>query len=307
MNTLVVKTANVDFSYKKSSKQIQNLNLEIPEGSIYGFLGPNGAGKTTTIRLLLGLLKNDSGRIEIFGKTFSENRIDCLREIGALIEQPTLYSHLTAWENLKITSNYLGNKTNEEMEKVLDLVKLLHVKNTKVSEFSLGMKQRLGLANCLLGNPRFLILDEPTNGLDPKGIIEMRELIIKLNKDHGTTIFISSHLLSEIERTCTYIGIINSGRMIFQNTVQNFKEVNRGHIQLELEVENSDEVTNYIESDPTRTWDISSKILTTSVKSRQEIPSIIDNMCTSNIKIFQVKIKDNLEDLFLSLTETPSR
>lgn len=303
MNKLVVKTEHVSFSYEKTSKQIKNLNLEVPEGSIYGFLGPNGAGKTTTIRLLLGLVKHKEGKIKLFGKPFNDNRIHCLRRIGALIEHPSLYTHLTAFENLKLTANYLGNISYERIVEVLELVQLLAVKNKKVVEFSLGMKQRLGLANCLLGKPDFLILDEPTNGLDPKGIIEMRNLIKYLNKNHGTTIFISSHLLSEIEKTCTHIGIISDGKMLFQDTIKVFKDLNEENLQLEIEVKMSDKITHLINSDPDQTWNVHSEFLTTTVKSREDIPAIIDKLCRNRIEIFQIKIKNNLEDLFLSLTE----
>ncbi len=177
MKQLLVQTNNLNFSYSKSNIDIQNLNLEIEKSSIYGFLGPNGAGKTTTIKLLLGLLKKQSGNIQLFGKSFSNNRIKSLAKIGALIENPSLYGHLTAKENLIIASNYRGNIPKSRIAEVLEIVKLSYTKNKTIKQFSLGMKQRLGLAIALLAKPELLILDEPTNGLDPKGIIEMRELI----------------------------------------------------------------------------------------------------------------------------------
>jgi lantibiotic transport system ATP-binding protein len=171
MEQLIIKTENLNFSYSKIKTDIENLNLEVPKGSIYGFLGPNGSGKTTTIRLLLGLLNKDSGNVQIFREPFIGNRIKSLSKIGALIEDPSLYGHLNAKENLKIASNYRSNIPRGRIDEVLEIVKLSHVKNKKVKAFSLGMKQRLGLAITLLSNPELLILDEPTNGLDPKGII----------------------------------------------------------------------------------------------------------------------------------------
>jgi ABC-2 type transport system ATP-binding protein len=304
MNKLIVQTENLYFSYSKSKQDIQHLNLQIPEGSVYGFLGPNGSGKTTTIRLLLGLLKKDKGEITLFGKPFQKNRIDCLSKVGALIENPSLYEHLTATENLKISANYRKEISKDRIDEVLEIVKLSYVKKKKVKAFSLGMKQRLGLAIALLSNPKLLILDEPTNGLDPKGIIEMRELIKELNENHGITIFISSHLLSEIEKTCTHVGIINSGKIIFQDTVKALKTSKEGKISLEIDTENLEESQKLLFDKIGLKTSIEDSLLLTEVEVKEDISLIIDVLRSSEINVYQIKIKDNLEDLFLSLTET---
>jgi len=303
MEELIVQTENLNFSYSKANKDIDSLNLKIVKSSIYGFLGPNGSGKTTTIRLLLGLLKKQSGNIQLFGKSFSKNRINSLAKIGVLIENPSLYNHLTAKENLIIASNYRGNIPKSRIDEVLEIVKLTQTKSKKVKAFSLGMKQRLGLAIALLAKPELLILDEPTNGLDPKGIIEMRELIKELNTKYGTTIFISSHLLSEIEKTCSHVGIIRGGKILFQDTVKVLKESQSDQLELELETnsnQNSIDVAIKLSLDYSI---IEDNLITVAVTGREKIPLLIDELRKKHIEIYQIKIKDNLEELFLALTK----
>lgn len=198
---------------------VNQLNLEIPEGSIYGFLGPNGAGKSTTMKMILGLIASDGGTIEIDGTEMNDkNRISILRQVGSLIEAPSYYGNLTAYENLQI-SCMLRSLPLQEIDRVLSIVRLEGQKKKKTAHYSLGMKQRLGLANALLGSPKLILLDEPTNGLDPAGIHEMRELVKSLPKQYGMTVMISSHLLSEMEQTADHIGIISRGELIFQDTL----------------------------------------------------------------------------------------
>lgn len=195
---------------------VNNLSMSVREGIIYGFLGPNGAGKSTTLKMLLGLTTPTKGEIDIFGKRVTnKNRIEMLKNIGALIESPSYYGHLTAWENLKIISTLLG-VSDSNIDEVLRIVRLDKQQSKKASKFSLGMKQRLGLASALLSFPKLLILDEPTNGLDPAGIQEMRELIRSLPKRYGMTVIVSSHLLSEIDQLVDDIGIIANGKMMYQ-------------------------------------------------------------------------------------------
>jgi ABC-2 type transport system ATP-binding protein len=305
MNQLIVKTEKLNFSYSKSKKDIDSLDLEVPKGSIYGFLGPNGSGKTTTIRLLLGLLNKNSGNVKIFEKPFANNRIDSLSKIGALIENPSLYNHLSAKQNLLIASNYRGNIKKDRIDEILETVNLLHVKNKKVKTFSLGMKQRLGLAIALLSKPELLILDEPTNGLDPKGIIEMRELIKKLNKEDGITIFISSHLLSEIEKTCTHVGIIREGKMLFQDTVKALTTSQSDQLQIELETDDKHRTYDQLiqMGFETKNIEYEEHLLSVSVKEKSQIPLLVDSLRKNDINIYQVIIKNNLEELFLNLTE----
>ncbi len=302
MNQLIIDTNNLYFSYDKAKNDIGNLELKVPKGSIYGFLGPNGSGKSTTIRLLLGLLEKQAGTVVLFGETFNrETRLSILDKVGALIENPSLYPHLTAIDNLKITANY-RQIPYVRIHEVLEIVKLSHAKNKKIKEYSLGMKQRLGLAISLLSNPELIILDEPTNGLDPKGIIDMRELIKDLNTKYGTTIFISSHLLSEIEKTCTHVGIIKNGKMLYQDTVAALKQSNDTNIKVDFEVEKPSEalliLKNLIKESPS----LIEGILRFEVQNKEEITELIDFLRSVKINIYQVSIKNNLEELFLSLT-----
>lgn len=193
---------------------VENVSLNIKENSIYGLLGPNGAGKSTILKMIAGILKPTSGMIEINGHIW--NRKD-LKDIGALIETPPLYENLTAYENLKVRTLALGLHETR-IDEMLNTVKLMNTRNKKVEHFSLGMKQRLGIALALLSNPRLLILDEPTNGLDPIGIQELRDLIRSFPKQ-GITVILSSHILSEVEQTADYIGIISSGKLGYENKI----------------------------------------------------------------------------------------
>jgi len=233
MSGLIIQTQGLDFSFNRSAKILDNVSLNVPQGSIYGFLGPNGAGKTTTLRLVLGLLRIQKGKIEIFGKNFLQHRIPVLKRIGSLIEQPSLYGHLTAKENLEIYRLiYQCNKSR--IAEVLNIVGLENTGSKKAKQFSLGMKQRLSIAIALLHQPELLILDEPTNGLDPNGIIETRELIKKLNQEHNTTILVSSHILNEVERMATHVGIIHKGKMLFQGTLNELQQMKTRQTLLEV-------------------------------------------------------------------------
>ncbi len=199
---------------------VKDLDLKVPRGVVYGFLGPNGAGKSTTMKMILGLAKSTSGTITVFGKEMNQrNRLTILKEAGSLIESPSYYAHLTGRENLKIISTLKGVE-EEEIDRVLKIVRLENQKDKKAGQYSLGMKQRLGLAGALLGNPKLLILDEPTNGLDPAGIQEMRELIRALPKTFGMTVMVSSHLLNEIEQMADHIGVISKGELVFQDRLK---------------------------------------------------------------------------------------
>lgn len=217
-NHNIIQTDNL---YKQYSGvfRVNHLSLCVPEGSVYGFLGPNGAGKSTTLKMILGLVKPTNGNISVFGKSINEqNRISVLKQVGSLIESPSYYGHLTAKENLKIVQT-LRDVPEKQIDQVLQIVRLEHQDNKKVAHFSLGMKQRLGLAAALLGFPKLLILDEPTNGLDPAGIQEIRELICSLPARFGMTVVVSSHLLSEIDQMADTVGIIREGEMVFQDSL----------------------------------------------------------------------------------------
>ncbi len=215
--TLIVETSGLSRRFKQILA-VNNLDLQVPVGSVYGFLGPNGAGKTTTIRMLLGLIHPNQGQIFLFGQPFTRRNWQLLANVGALVESPSLYPHLTGRENLEVTRRLL-DAPREKIDQALDSVHLKEDSNRLVKGYSMGMRQRLGLALALLNDPALLILDEPTNGLDPAGIQEMREVIHRLPQTHGVTVFLSSHLLSEVEQVASHIGIINQGKFLFQGTL----------------------------------------------------------------------------------------
>lgn len=200
--------------------RVSHLDLEVPEGSIYGFLGPNGAGKSTTLKMILGLVRPTAGSIQVLGRRMDgTNRLSILRQVGSLIESPSYYGHLTGEENLRIVQTLRGVPA-KNIREVLRIVRLDDQRGKKVAHYSLGMKQRLGLAAALLGYPKLLILDEPTNGLDPAGIQEMRQLIRDLPSRFGMTVVVSSHLLSEIDQMADHVAIIREGELVFQDTLE---------------------------------------------------------------------------------------
>ena len=199
--------------------RVNDLSMAVPENCVYGFLGPNGAGKSTTLKMILGLIHPNQGSIKLFGKVMnSANRLSILRQTGSLIENPGGYGHLTGLENMQIIQKLKG-VSEAEIAPALKTVRLYDQRDKKLSNYSLGMKQRLGIAMAILGNPKLLILDEPTNGLDPAGIQEMRQLICSLPKERNMTVILSSHLLSEIEQMADQVGIIHHGRMLYQGTL----------------------------------------------------------------------------------------
>ena len=212
--------------------RVAHLDLNVPEGSVYGFLGPNGAGKSTTLKMILGLVQPTAGSIRVLGKQMNRtNRLAVLRQVGSLIESPSYYGHLTGEENLRIVQTLRG-VPEKSIREVLQIVRLDGQRGKKVAHYSLGMKQRLGLAAALLGYPRLLILDEPTNGLDPAGIQEMRELIRSLPGRFGMTVVVSSHLLSEIDQMADHVAIIREGELVFQDSLEVLHGHSRHHLAL---------------------------------------------------------------------------
>lgn len=230
MTQAVIETTNLLKEYRGRAA-VEHLNLNIGKGEIYGFLGPNGAGKTTTIRMLLGLIKPTSGSIKIFGQDLKRNKLQILRKVGSLVESPSYYGHLSALDNLEAIRRIL-NVPKSRIAEVLDIVSLTGEEKRPVKGFSLGMKQRLGIAAALLGSPELLILDEPTNGLDPSGIQEIRSLIKRLPVEEGITVLVSSHLLSEIEQMAGTVGIIRAGRMVYQDTIAHLQQQAAGDLRL---------------------------------------------------------------------------
>lgn len=241
----IIETNNLTKTYG-SFTAVSNVNLHIPKGTVYGFLGPNGAGKSTTMKLFLGLTKPSSGTFTIDGKSYPEHRIEILKEIGSFIEAPAFYGNLTGEENLDIIRNLLGLPKSSVTE-VLELVGLTQFKGRLAKKYSLGMKQRLGLAGALIGRPPILILDEPTNGLDPVGIHEIRTLIRSLPERFDCTVLVSSHLLTEIELMADNIGILNHGHLLFEGTLEDLKvtAISKGYPTNNLE----DTFLAFIDSD----------------------------------------------------------
>ncbi len=225
---------------------VNNLNMEVRRGEIFGFLGPNGAGKTTTIRMMLGLIAPTAGSVEIMGRTITTGADQILPRIGALVETPALYPYMSGRNNLRAVNRALGSASETHLDAILDLVGLSARQQDRVRTYSLGMKQRLGVAMAMLNNPEILILDEPANGLDPAGIVEMRDLMRALAAQ-GRTIFISSHVLGEVQQLCTRVAIINLGRLITESTVE---ELTRGQGNFIVYVERAPEAAALIQAQP---------------------------------------------------------
>ena len=227
----IIETRDLCKQYDDALR-VAHLNLNVPEGSVYGFLGPNGAGKSTTLKMILGLVHPTAGSIQVLGRPMDRaHRLDVLQQVGSLIESPSYYGHLTGEENLRIVQTLRG-APEKDIQEVLQIVRLDGQKDKQVAHYSLGMKQRLGLAAALLGYPKLLILDEPTNGLDPAGIQEMRELICSLPRRFGMTVVVSSHLLTEIDQMADHVAIIREGELVFQDTLAALHGRSRHHLAL---------------------------------------------------------------------------
>jgi ABC-type multidrug transport system ATPase subunit len=296
---MVIRTEGLSFSFG-NQQVVKSLSLQVPAGSIYGFLGPNGAGKTTTIKMLLNLLKTDQGSIHIFGQELQSNRINILSQIGSLIEQPAIYHHLTGKENLLNRAMLLQVNENR-VDEMLKLVQLTNAANKKAGQYSLGMKQRLGIALALLSDPKLLILDEPTNGLDPNGIIEIRELMIRLVQEQGKTVFISSHLLAEIEKMATHVGIINQGELLFQGSVKDLENISQPQVQ--IEADNTVDAANLLKRHDFIVNNINHERLYIPFTSKQQIGEINSLLVQNGITVFGInKQQKDLEKLFLDIT-----
>lgn len=227
----IISTSHLSKKYG-SVLRVNDLDLRVPEGCIYGFLGPNGAGKSTTLKMILGLVRPTAGDIAVFGgPMMRRNRLAILKQVGSLIESPSYYGHLSGEENLRIVQTMRG-VPEKNIREVLEIVRLTDAKDKRAAHYSLGMKQRLGLAAALLGYPRLLILDEPTNGLDPAGIQEMRELIKELPQRFGMTVVVSSHLLAEIDQMADHVGIIREGELVFQDSLTALHSRSKHHLAL---------------------------------------------------------------------------
>ncbi|PFS09084.1 bacitracin ABC transporter ATP-binding protein [Bacillus cereus] len=299
MGTYIIETEDLTKTYG-AVNCVNQLQMQVGKGEIYGFLGPNGAGKTTTIRMLLGLIKPTTGNIKVFNRDLKTNRIDILREVGSLVESPSYYGHLTGHENLEVIRQML-QVPKKNIDEVLRIVRLEKQKDKLVKQYSLGMKQRLGIAMALLGNPKLLILDEPTNGLDPAGIQEIRELIKQLPKQYDMTVVISSHLLNEMDQIATQVGIINSGQLIFQDKI----EVLRKKSQASMKIRVNDVVkAHQILEQHQIHLGLEGDCLVTHQQEDHLISHINHLLVQQNISVYRIEEeKHTLEEIFLSLTE----
>jgi ABC-type multidrug transport system ATPase subunit len=284
-------------------KAVDQLSFEVEAGQVYGFLGQNGSGKSTTIRMLLSLIHPSEGSIEIFGQSLTTNRSAILEQVGAVIERPDLYPYLTAKEHLTLFAKLRKQTvTAAKIEATLKQVGLLARANDKVQTYSLGMKQRLGIGIALLHDPALIILDEPTNGLDPQGIADIRQLIKSLSKEQGKTVLVSSHLLSEIEQIATHILIIHQGKKMAEGPTESLLDPNKTIVQIKTldDIEAKQKLTDSIYRQ--NILDRTEGLYLTIPKA--EIPALNKFLVSSNISLLSLEAKNSLEDYFLQLTST---
>jgi ABC-2 type transport system ATP-binding protein len=279
---------------------VDRLDLQVPRNCVYGFLGPNGAGKTTTIRLLLGLIRPDAGEVQLFGEPLNRNRLGTLRRVGALVESPSLYPNLTGRENLELTRRLTGGD-RAQIDEALDTVRLRDAADRRVRGYSNGMRQRLGLALALLNGPDLLILDEPTNGLDPSGIQEMRELLSRLPAESDVTVFLSSHLLAEVEQVATHIGIIQERRLRFQGTQEEL------HAEMEeqvvLGVDQPERAKLLLEQAGWTAHGNGGQRVTVAANGRSDTAMINSRLVQEGVNVFHLSLEQpTLEDIFMALT-----
>ncbi|MCR8645132.1 ABC transporter ATP-binding protein [Paenibacillus sp. N1-5-1-14] len=300
-NKWVIETKGLSKQYK-GHQVVSDLNLQIAKGEIYGFLGPNGAGKTTTIRMLLGLIKPTTGNIEIFGKSLEKERMSILRKIGSLVEYPSNYAHLNAIDNLEAIRHII-DVPKSRIDEVLAIVGLTKDAKRAVRGYSLGMKQRLGIASALLGNPELLILDEPTNGLDPAGILEIRELIKEMPKKHGITVVVSSHLLSEVEQMASMIGIIQQGKLVYQDTIRNMQRQSQAVMKLRV----SDPIAArqvLVQQEMPITLVNDSNVLELGSTDEDIVAGAVRSLILAGHEVYRVEEeRQSLEQLFLDIVE----
>ncbi|WP_426348994.1 ATP-binding cassette domain-containing protein [Alloiococcus sp. CFN-8] len=300
MAEYILQTFNLTKNYGRSIA-VSSVNMRVKKGDIYGFIGRNGAGKTTMIRMITGLVKPTKGEIELFSQKGEKNFNSRLNRIGSIIEHPALYTEFTAYENMELRGKLIGIPDKKIIDSILETVELSNTGKKKVKNFSLGMRQRLGLALALLGNPDFLILDEPTNGLDPEGIIKMRMLLKKLNEEQGMTILISSHILGELAKLATCYGVINNGALVEEFTDKELEERCRKHLSI-------------VVSDVSRSTFVLENIFKT--KNYQVLPEnlikiydLLDmsgevclELAKNNVKIYSIESGgDDLEGYFMKL------
>jgi ABC-type multidrug transport system ATPase subunit len=299
----IIKVNNLSKQFKEINA-VDDLSFTVEQGDVYGFLGQNGAGKSTTIRMLLTLIKPSAGEISIFNKNLSTHRSDILKQVGAVIEKPDLYKYLSAYDNLAIFAKMSGIKAEKKL--LMEQLKMVGLEERaagKVKTFSQGMKQRLGIAVALVHNPQLIILDEPTNGLDPQGIADMRNLILHLSREMGKTIVVSSHLLSEIELVANRMLIIHKGKKIVEGKVAELLDPSKSLVQLET-ADNAAAKEKLLQTK----W--AAFLQNNPVKlqlkmNKEDVPELITTLVTMQVQVLSVDPMHSLEDYFLSLTTQP--
>ena len=298
-NIIEVKNLTKEF---KEIRAVDNLSFSVAAGKVYGFLGQNGAGKSTTIRMLLTLIKPSSGSIEIFGMNLQQHRKEILSQVGAIIERPDLYKYLTALENLRIFATMSGVKiTEKKLMDQLEEVGLADRANSLVKTYSQGMKQRLGIATALVHNPKLIILDEPTNGLDPQGIADIRNLIIRLSKESGKTLLISSHLLSEMELIADSMLIIDKGKKLVEGNVNDLFDP--AETVVELKTTDDAAVFEQLQTSALQKYVQGKRNDCVLLKlHRNEVPFVMKELVKMDVNVISLHSKHSLEDYFLSLT-----
>lgn len=297
----IIKVNNLSKQYREV-KAVNDISFTVNTGDIYGFLGQNGAGKSTTIRMLLTLIEPTTGTIELFGKNLYSHRKEVLRQIGAVIEKPDLYKYLTAYENLSLFARMSGVKVNEKkLRDQLEQVGLTERAHSKVRTYSQGMKQRLGIAIALIHDPQLIILDEPTNGLDPQGIADIRNLILHLSRHQGKTIVVSSHLLHEIELIANRMLIIDKGKKIMEGTVAEL--VDPARTMVHIEVTNPQQVVTWLQSSK---WSACLREQHNNVillqMNKPQVPELTADLVNAGASIMALQPQNSLESYFLSLT-----
>lgn len=300
MKDIVLKTHNISKKYG-NQVAVNNVNMTVKKGQIYGFIGKNGAGKTTLIRIITGLIHRNSGEIELLGAS-GNNGLDKVRTmVGSLVEMPAFYGNMTARENLEVSRLVRNIAGRQCIEGVLELVDLKNVENKKTKNFSLGMRQRLGIANALLGNPSFIILDEPINGLDPVSIVEIRELLKKVNKEKDVTILISSHMLGELSELATCYGILNNGELVEEISAEELEEKCKQYI--EIQVSDAKKATVLLEMEMSITDYVVMQNNVIKVYSHLDIVGEINTLLSVNgIVVNHIGVKgQNLEEYFLNV------
>jgi ABC-type multidrug transport system ATPase subunit len=301
MNT-ILEINHLSKKYKDFTA-VDDLSLSVNNGDVYGFLGQNGAGKSTTIRMMLTLIEPTSGEIKIFGKSLHENRHEILSKIGAVIERPDLYKYLTAYENLKLFAKMSNvHVTHKLLMDQLDMVGLADRSDSKVKTYSQGMKQRLGIGIALVHNPDLIILDEPTNGLDPQGIADIRNLILKLSTEMGKTVVVSSHLLSEIELIANRMIVIHKGKKIVEGFVKDLLDPSKTLV--EIETTDNEFAKSVLKNSAFATMVVDNNDKLHLTMNKTEISTLIKIMVESNVQIIAVTPRHSLEDYFLNLTKT---